>query len=90
MEIQSSKLSWTVIHGGKGEDWLTSYCSDGDGIIQVVDYGTHVTLEDQCEVCKTWVNINTLEDLKPILEDAQMYLAAFYNGIFQEIRTDRS
>lgn len=86
--INSSKISWTIINGGDGDNFVTSYCADGDGIIQVVDYGTHVTLEDQCEVCNTWHNIKTQEDLLPILEEAQGYLAAFYHDIFQDFRID--
>lgn len=86
--INSSKIQWAVMHGGDDEGFLTAYCADGDGLVQVVDYGTHVTLEDQGDVCKTWDNINTLEDLLPILEVAQNYLAATYNEIFQDFRID--
>lgn len=86
--INSSKIQWSVMHGGDDEGFLTAYCADGEGLVQVVDYGTHVTLEDQCSVCKTWDNINTLEDLLPILEVAQNYLSATYNEIFQDFRID--
>ena len=86
--INSSKIQWSVMHGGDDEGFLTAYCADGEGLVQVVDYGTHVALEDQCAVCKTWDNINTLEDLLPILEVAQNYLAATYNEIFQDFRID--
>lgn len=72
--------------GDDNDDFLIAYCADGDGIVQVVDYGTHVALEDQGDTCKTWDNINSLSDLMPILEEAQAYLASTYNEIFQEWR----
>ena len=84
--VNSSKIQWFVMHGSEEEGFLTAYCADGDGLVQVVDYGTHVALEDQGDTCKTWDNINSLSDLMPILEEAKAYLAATYNDIFQEWR----
>lgn len=84
--IDSSKITWCVMHGDDTDDFLTAYCADGDGIVQLVDYGTHVALLDQLDIVKTWDSADSLAELLPMLEAAQQYLAATYHAIFEDAR----
>lgn len=84
--INTSKITWFVMHGDAHDDFLTAYCADGDGILQLIDYGTHVELSDQGEVVKTWDAANSVAELLPMLENAQQYLAATYHEIFENAR----
>ena len=78
--INSSKITWVVMQGDAHDDWLTTYCADGDGILQVVVYADRIELLDQLDVCKTWP---TDADMGAVLEAAQMYLGATYHEIFE-------
>lgn len=91
--INSSKVTWFVMEGSNFDEWDKTYCTDGDGILQVVSYkeipeynDKRVELLDQLEVVKTWYNVDTEEQLLSVLEEAQNYLAATYNAIFQDSR----
>ena len=81
--IDSSKLTWFIMQGDEDEDFLTAYCADDDGIVQLVDYGSHIELFDHLCVVNTWQGIDSSDDLIPILEAAQQYLAATYHDIFE-------
>lgn len=91
--INSSKLSWYVLEPDSSSYFQLLYCADGDGIIEVADYGDHYLLRDQFEIIKMWPknefddDAQQLADLLSHLENAQNYMAATYNGIFQELRT---
>lgn len=66
---------------------VRSFCADGDGILQVVEYANNVyCLEDQFERVKHWHDIDTAEKLKEVLENAQNYLAATYHEIYEDAR----
>ena len=83
--IESSLISWFVMEGDKHDDWKTSYCADGDGIVQVIVYADNrVELVDQLEIVKTWHNVTTKEETSSILEDSQKYLAATYHEIYED------
>lgn len=84
--VNSSLITWSVMFGDKHDDWLVSYCADGDGIVQLVDYGQHFELVDQLETVKTWKNDGSEETVLAILEECQNYLAATYHEIFEEAR----
>lgn len=79
--IDSSKITWYIMQGDTHNDWLTTYCADGDGILQVVVYADRVELLDQLDVCETWA---TDADISTILETAQNYLAATYHEIYED------
>jgi hypothetical protein len=79
--INSSKITWYIMQGDKHDDWLTSYCADGDGILQVVVYADRIELLDQLDVCNTWA---TDADMGAVLEAAQSYLAATYHEIYED------
>jgi hypothetical protein len=78
--IDSSKITWYIMQGDKHDDWLTSYCTDGDGILQVVVYADRIELLDQLDVCNTWP---TDADIGAVLEAAQHYLQSAYPAIFE-------
>ena len=63
------------------DDWITTYCADGDGMVQVVVYADRIELQDQLEICKTW---EPSADISEILENAQSYLAATYHDIYAD------
>jgi hypothetical protein len=79
--IDSSKITWVVMQGDANDDWVTTYCADGDGILQVVVYDNRIELLDQLDVCKTWA---TDADIGAVLEAAQHYLQSAYFEIFEE------
>jgi hypothetical protein len=80
--FKSSRITWYVMSGEPAcDDWITSYCADGDGMIQVVVYADRIELQDQLEVCKAW---HADADISRILEDAQSYLAATYHEIYAD------
>ena len=82
--FKSSKITWGVMTGDpKCHDWITDYCADGDGIVQVVVYPDRIELLDQMEVCKTWA---VDFDICEILENAQSYIAATYHQIYEDAR----
>ena len=82
--VNSSRITWYVIQANlENEGFLSAYCADGDGILQLVNYGTHYSLQDQCEVVKTWPADEKIENM---LENAQSYLAATYHEIFEDCR----
>jgi hypothetical protein len=68
------------MQGDADDDWLTTYCADGDGILQVVVYDNRIELLDQLEVCNTWA---TDADIGAVLEGAQMYLQSAYFEIYE-------
>lgn len=84
--INSSKITWYIMQGSIGEDdWSHSYCADGDGIVQVIEYADgHFELVDQCEVIKAWNDVDGYEEVLLILEEAQKYLAATYHAIYED------
>jgi hypothetical protein len=80
--FQSSKIIWYVMSGNPVcDDWITIYCADGDGIVQVVVYPDRIELQDQLKICKTW---QADADISTILENAQNYLAATYHDIYTD------
>jgi len=82
--FKSSKITWSIMTGDpKCHDWLTDYCADGDGIVQVVVYTDRIELLDQMEVCNTWA-IDF--DICEILEKAQLYIAATYPQIYVDAK----
>ena len=86
--INSSKLTWFIMDGDEGCN-VRSYCADGDGILQVVEYANGVfCLEDQMERVKTWRDVDGLEEFLLILEEAQNYLAATYHEIYEDCLLD--
>ena len=78
--INSSKITWVVMQGDANDDWITTYCADGDGILQVVVYADRIELLDQLELCNTWA---TDADIGAVLEGAQMYLQSAYFEIYE-------
>ena len=78
--INSSKITWVIMQGDADDDWLTTYCADGDGIVQVVVYADRIELLDQLELCNTWA---TDADIGAVLEGAQMYLQSAYFEIYE-------
>ena len=82
--FKSSKITWYVMTGDpKCHDWLTDYCADGDGIVQVVVYPDRIELLDQMEVCKAW---GADSEIRVILESAQSYISATYPQIYSDAR----
>ena len=80
--FKSSKITWGVMTGDpKCDDWITSYCADGDGMVQVVVYADRIELQDQLEVCNTWA---VDFDICEILENAQLYIGATYPQIYED------
>ena len=65
------------------DDWLTSYCADGDGMVQVVVYADRIELQDQLDVCKTWP---ADADIREVLENGQSYIAATYPQIYADAK----
>lgn len=84
--IDSSRITWYIMQGDMAhEDWIHSYCADGDGILQVIEYTDgHYELVDQCDVVKAWHDVNGHEEVLLILEEAQKYLAATYHDIYKD------
>jgi len=80
--INSSKITWDVINPSEHDFFQAIYCADGDGIVELVDYGDHYMLRDQLEIVKVWQKFDE-DELSERLEDAQNYLAATYNEIFK-------
>jgi hypothetical protein len=78
--INSSKITWVIMQGDADDDWITTYCADGDGIVQVVVYADRIELLDQLELCNTWA---TDADIGAVLEAAQMYLQSAYFEIYE-------
>ena len=81
--IQSSKITWQVFPSNPetdGSDGLVNeYCADGDGIVVVLEsVNGHFYLVDQLEDI---ADLGT--DKSVALENAQNYLAATYNEIYQ-------
>ncbi len=72
--------------GDEDENFLTAYCADGDGIVQLVDYGTHIELLDHLSVVNTWEGVASPDDLVQMLETAQQYFAATYHDIYENAR----
>jgi hypothetical protein len=80
--FKSSQITWGVMSGDAAcDDWITSYCADGDGMVQVVVYADRIELQDQMEVCKAW---GFDSDIRVILESAQSYIAATYHQIYED------
>ena len=80
--FKSSKIVWYVMNGEPVcDDWITTYCADGDGMVQVVVYADRIELQDQLEVCKTW---EPSADIRAIMENAQMYLAATWHEVYEK------
>jgi hypothetical protein len=90
-KINSSKLEWEVFHNTDGS---VTYCADGDGFVTLDQH------EDDngelywfmSEQGSPVADINCMNEnlsLADALEIAQNYLAATYNRIFQEQRTDK-
>jgi hypothetical protein len=80
--FKSSQITWGVMSGDAAcDDWITSYCADGDGMVQVVVYADRIELQDQMEVCKAW---GFDFDIRVILESAQSYIAATYHQIYED------
>lgn len=77
--IPSDNITWSVMRGDACDDFFFSYCADGDGMLQLVDYGDRVELQDQLEVVKTYHHADTLA----MLNEAEKYLAATYPELFQ-------
>ena len=69
------------MQGDANDDWITTYCADGDGIVQVVVYADCIELLDQLELCNRWA---VDADIGAVLEGAQMYLQSAYFEIFEE------
>lgn len=83
--IESSLVTWYVMEGDSHDDWVRSYCTDGDGILQLIERRDgSFELVDQCEVVKTWDDVDGYEEFMLILEKAQSYLAATYHEIFEQ------
>lgn len=81
--IQSSKITWKCFPADPetdGADGLVNeYCADGDGIVVVLEsVNGHFYLVDQLEDIAD-LGTNKIE----ALENAQNYLAATYNEIYQ-------
>lgn len=89
--INSSKLEWEALAPMSGSYFQTLYCADGDGIIELVDYGDHYVLRDQWEIVKVFPKSEfddeqtQHDELIAHLEAAQNYMAATYNAIFLEL-----
>ncbi len=92
MQISTEHIRWDVMVGdaSTGDDYVACYCADNEGLVQVVDYGDRgVTIEDQLYVVKRFPKVDTEGDILAILKDAEKYLAATYNDVFQDFRIDR-
>lgn len=80
--FKSTKVIWAVMAGEPGvDDWVESYCADGDGMVQVVVYVDRIELTDQLDVCKTWP---ADADMVDVMETAQSYLAATWPEIYAD------
>jgi len=80
---KSSMITWTIMDGGH-ESYKRSFCADGDGIVEVLEFdNNHYCLSDQAESVKQWQGIDTPAKLFEVLEEAQNYLAKVYNEIYQ-------
>lgn len=79
--MNSSKITWNTMHGNANDDWLITYCADGDGIVQVVVTSDRIELLDQLDVCNIW---GTDADIGAVLEAAQQYLQSAYPDIYEE------
>lgn len=88
--IDSSKLEWEIF---PTSDTTVTYCADGDGFVTLeetlneFDGTPWWTLCDQGDPVGE-IGVNEPKTLAEALEIAQNYLAATYNGIFQEMRFD--
>ena len=69
------------MQGDAHDDWITTYCADGDGIVQVVVTSDRVELLDQLDICNTWA---TGADIGAVLEAAQQYMQSAYPDIYEE------
>jgi hypothetical protein len=83
--INTSRLTWCVMRGDEHDDYVVAYCADGDGMVQLVDYGDRVELQDQLSVVNTFRPARSHDDVVVMLEVAQKYLAATYNDLFHDI-----
>ena len=89
--IQSSKITWFVFEPNASSYFQLIYCADGDGIVELADYGDHYVLRDQFEIVKVFPksefdDAETQHDeLLSHLESAQNYMAATYNDIFRDL-----
>ena len=79
--FKSSQITWCVMQGDAHDDWVITYCADGDGIVQVVVYPERIELLDQLDLCKTW---SVDADVGAVLEAAQHYLQSAYPEIYEQ------
>jgi hypothetical protein len=79
--FDSSMVTWYIIEADKNQDWVRTYCADGDGILQVMVYTDRIELLDQSDVCLTW-GVDT--DMGEILEVAQAHLQTHYLEIYED------
>ena len=45
--IDSSLITWDIWQGDGDDDYIKTYCADGEGIIQVVVYPNRIELLDE-------------------------------------------
>jgi hypothetical protein len=79
--FDSSMVTWYIIDAGKDENQIRLFCTDGDGILQVVVYTDRIELQDQFDACMTW---GVDADMGEILEAAQTYLQENYPSIYED------
>lgn len=81
--VESSRLKWMAMPADPDDDHSMSYCADGDGMVQVFEYGDRgYEIADQLEPVAYF---GPSEPLRVILEHAQLYLAATYHELFEEL-----
>ena len=79
--IDSSKITWTIYPADEHDDFLESYCADGDGLVQVKQNKQgRFDLYDEME------QLASFDTLAQALEGGQMWLANDYNEVFQSAR----
>lgn len=82
--IDSSLVTWYIMEGDKHDDYKRTYCTDGDGILQLIErLDGSFELVDQLDIVKTWHDVDGEEEFLLILEEVQKYLAATYHEIFE-------
>lgn len=79
--VDSSLVTWYVIDASDSENQIRSFCTDGDGILQVVVYADKIELLDQGDAVLTW---DVGADMGEILEAAQAYLQENYPQIYKD------
>lgn len=82
--INSSKITWTIYQGSSYDDFIESYCADGDGLITIYKRlsGVYAIFDDMCSDKPAGI----FETLEEALAKGEELLLKYYPEVFEECR----